>query len=188
MLAFPDLKPADFRPWFDPADATRAGLTPEEYSAKMANVWRNGLSEWGQSPERIAKFRDAVDISIYTPASNVGLPMTVLKSFNVPGQATLQNNDAMRERVSAAAAGLLALLGIDADPLQSREHIRLATILDRSWRDGKDVEFGRLIRLIQKPNFDKVGFMDVESFYPSKERFSLAMSLNNLIASPGFAA
>lgn len=45
--------------------------------------------------------------------------MTVLKSFNVPGQATLQNNDAMRERVSAAAAGLLALLGIDADPLQS---------------------------------------------------------------------
>lgn len=114
--------------------------------------------------------------------------MTVLKSFNVPGQATLQNNDAMRERVSAAAAGLLALLGIDADPLQSREHIRLATILDRSGRDGKDVEFGRLIRLIQKPNFDKVGFMDVESFYPSKERFSLAMSLNNLIASPGFAA
>ena len=187
MLAFPDLKPADFRPWFDPADATRAGLTPEEYSAKMANVCRNGLSEWVQSPERIAKFRAAVDISIYTPASNVGLPMTVLKSFNVPGQATLQNNDAMRERVSAAA-GLLALLGIDADPLQSREHIRLATILDRSWRDGKDVEFGRLIRLIQKPNFDKVGFMDVEIFYPSKERFSLAMSLKNLIASPGFAA
>ena len=113
------------------------------------------------------------------------MPLTVLKSFNVPGEATLRNTEAMRERVSASASGLLALLGIDADPLQSKEHILLATILDRSWREGKDVDLGTLIRLIQKPNFDKVGFMDVESFYPSKERFALAMRLN---ASPGFAA
>ena len=188
LLAFPNLKPADFRPWVDPADATRAGLTPDEYSAKMAKVWKEGLAAWDQPPERIAKFRDAVDISIYTPASNAGLPLTVLKSFNVPGEATLRNTEAMRERVSASASGLLALLGIDADPLQSKEHILLATILDRSWREGKDVDLGTLIRLIQKPNFDKVGFMDVESFYPSKERFALAMRLNNLIASPGFAA
>ena len=188
LLAFPNLKPADFRPWVDPADATRAGLTPDEYSAKMAKVWKEGLAAWDQPPERIAKFRDAVDISIYTPASNAGLPLTVLKSFNVPGEATLRNSEAMRERVAASASGLLALLGIDADPLQSKEHILLATILDRSWREGKDVDLGTLIRLIQKPNFDKVGFMDVESFYPSKERFAFAMSLNNLIASPGFAA
>ena len=188
LLAFPNLKPADFRPWVDPADATRAGLTPDEYSAKMAKVWKEGLAAWDQPPERIAKYRDAVDISIYTPASNAGLPLTVLKSFNVPGEATLRNTEAMRERVSASAAGLLALLGIDADPLQSKEHILLATILDRSWRAGKDVDLGTLIRLIQKPNFDKVGFMDLESFYPSKERFAFAMSLNNLIASPGFAA
>ena len=188
LLAFPNLKPADFRPWVDPADATRAGLTPDEYSAKMAKVWKEGLAAWDQPPERIAKFRDAVDISIYTPASNAGLPLTVLNSFNVPGEATLRNTEAMRERVSASASGLLALLGIDADPLQSKEHILLATILDRSWREGKDVDLGTLIRLIQKPNFDKVGFMDVESFYPSKERFAFAMRLNNLIASPGFAA
>lgn len=188
MLSFPNLKPGDFKPWVDPADATRAGLTPDEYATKMAKVWKEGLAAWGQPPERIAKFRDAVDVSIYTPASNAGLPLTVLKSFNVPGEATLRNNEAMRERVSAAASGLLALLGIDADPMQSKEHILLATILDRSWREGKDVDLGTLIRLIQKPNFDKVGFMDVESFYPSKERFAFAMSLNNLIASPGFAA
>ena len=188
MLTFPNLKPTDFKPWIDPADATRAGLTPDEYAAKMAKVWKEGLAAWGQPPERIAKFRDAVDVSIYTPASNAGLPLTVLKSFNVPGEATLRNNEAMRERVSAAASGLLALLGIDADPMQSKEHILLATILNTSWQQGKDVDLGTLIRLIQKPNFDKVGFMDVESFYPSKERFAFAMSLNNLIASPGFSA
>ncbi len=188
LLAFPNLLPEDFRPWIDPADATRAGLSPEDYSAKMAKVWKDGLAAWGQPQDRIKCYRDAVDISIYTPASNAGLPLTVLKSFSVPSQAILGNNESMRERVASAASGLLALLGIDADPLQSKEHILLSTILDRSWRAGKDVDLGSLIRLIQKPNFDKVGVMDLESFYPSKERFALAMTLNNLIASPGFQA
>ncbi len=188
LLAFPDLLPENFRPWIDPADATRAGLSPDDYAKKMAKVWKDGLAAWGQPPERIKRFRDAVDISIYTPASNAGLPLTVMKSFSVPNEKILNDTEAMRERIGSAASGLLALLGIDADPLQSKEHILLSTILDRSWRDGKDVDLAGLIRLIQKPNFSKVGVMDVESFYPSKERFSFAMKLNNLMASPGFQA
>lgn len=188
LLAFPDLLPEDFRPWIDPADATRAGLSADEYSVKIAKVWKDGLAAWGQPPDRIKRYRDAVDISIYTPASSAGLPLTVLKSFAVPGKVILDNNESMRERVASAASGLLALLGIDADPLQSREHILLSNILDRSWRAGKDIDLGSLIRLIQKPNFDKVGVMDIESFFPSKERFAFAMTLNNLIASPGFQA
>ena len=188
LLTFPDLRPENFRPWIDPADATRAGLSADDYAAKMAKVWKEGLANWGQPPERIKRFRDAVDISIYTPASNAGLPLTVMKSFSVPSDKILNDSEAMRERVASAASGLLALLGIDADPLQSKEHILLSTILDRSWRDGKDVDLGGLIRLIQKPNFAKVGVMDIESFYPSKERMAFAMKLNNLIASPGFQA
>ena len=188
LLAFPDLAPADFRPWIDPADATRAGLTPDEYAAKTAKVWKDGLAAWGQPQDRIKRFRDAVDISIYTPASNAGLPLTVMKSFSVPNEKILNDSEAMRERVASSASGLLTLLGIDADPRQSREHILLSTILDRSWRDGKDVDLGALIRLIQKPTFNKVGVMDVESFFPSKERVAFAMKLNNLIASPGFQA
>jgi hypothetical protein len=31
-----------------------------------------------------------------------------------------------------------------------------------------------------------VGVLDMESFFPSKDRFGLAMSLNNLLAAPGF--
>lgn len=188
LLTFPNLLPDDFRPWVDPADATRAGLSPDEYATKIAKVWKDGLAAWGQPPERIQRYRDAVDISIYTPASNAGLPLTVLKSFSVPPEAVLNNSESMRERVASAASGLLALLGIDADPLQSREHILLSTILDRSWRAGKNVDLGMLIRLIQKPNFDKVGVIDIESFFPSKDRFAFAMTLNNLIASPGFQA
>lgn len=188
LLTFPDLRPENFRPWIDPADAVRAGQSADDYAAKMAKVWKEGLASWGQPPERIKRFRDAVDISIYTPASNAGLPLTVMKSFSVPSDKILNDSEAMRERVASAASGLLALLGVDADPLQSKEHILLSTILDRSWREGKDVDLGGLIRLIQKPNFAKVGVMDVESFYPSKERLAFAMKLNNLIASPGFQA
>lgn len=188
LLAFPELQPADFRPWIDIAEAERQGLSADEFAQQTAETWRKGLKEWGQDGARIQRFKDAVDISIYTPGSTAGLPLTVLRTFSAPSAATLQNNEAMRERVSAAAAGVLALVGIDVDPLQSREHILLSNLLDRAWREGKDVDIPSLIRSIQQPPFDKIGILDLESFYPAKARFGLAMSLNNLLASPGFAA
>lgn len=188
LLTFPNLQAGDFRPWIDPAEATRQGLSPDEFARQAAESWKEGLAEWGQDGARIQRFRDAVDISIYTPASNAGLPLTVLRSFTAPTAATLQNNEALRERVSAAAAGVLALVGMNVDPLQSREHILISNLLDRSWRAGKDIDLAGLIRGIQQPPFDKVGILDLESFYPSKDRFGLAMTLNNLLASPGFSA
>ena len=73
-------------------------------------------------------------------------------------------------------------------PVQSREHILLSTILDRNWRDGKNLDLAAIIQQIQTPGFNKVGVLDLDSFYPSKDRFGLAMQLNNLLASPGFEA
>lgn len=79
-------------------------------------------------------------------------------------------------------------MGIEADPIQSREHILLSNIFEHAWRDGRSLDIAGIIQEIQKPPFDKVGVFDLESFFPSKERLGLAMSLNNLIASPGFSA
>lgn len=188
LLTFPELKPTDFEPWIEPAEATRNGQTLPEYSASVADRWRKGLADWGQTPERIARFREAVDIAIYTPGSQTGLPITVLRSFAVPNPAVLNNPDAFRERVSTCAAGLLTLLGIEADPLRSREHILLTNLFDRAWRSGRDLDLPALIREVQKPPFDKVGILDLETFFPAQDRFALAMSLNNLLASPGFSA
>lgn len=188
LLTFPQLRAEDFRPWVDPAEATRHGQTPDQFAAQSASDWKAGLAEWDQDPSRIAKFREACDIAIYTPGSRAGLPLTVVRSFGVPPQAVLDNSDAMRERVAGAASGLLALLGIDADPIRSREHILLTIIFDRAWREGKNLDLGQLIREIQTPSFKKVGVMDLESFYSAQDRFALAMSLNNLLASPGFSA
>jgi hypothetical protein len=188
LLTFPQLRPEDFEPWIEPAEATRAGLSPHDYAAKAADRWREGLAQWGQLPERIQRFRDAVDIAIYTPGSSAGLPLTVLRSFHVPPESTLNDPEALREAVSSAAASLLGLLGIDADPLRSREHILLANIFDAVWRAGTDLDMANLIRSIQTPPFDKLGVLDLESAFPTKDRMALAMQLNNLLASPGFSA
>lgn len=188
LLTFPELKPADFEPWLDPADAVRKGLSVAELAQKTAKQWTDGLAEWGQTPDRIRRLREAVDVAVYTPGSNVGLPLTILRSFSAPAKEVLENAELLRDRIQATVSGLLSLVGITGDPLRSREHILLSTILDKAWREGRDVDLGAVIRGIQQPPFDKVGFLDLESFYPAKERFELAMALNNLIASPGFAA
>ncbi len=188
LLTFPELRPEDFAPYIDPAEATRAGCTPEEQAKVVAAEWKQGLADWGQQPERIARLREAADVAIYTPGSSAGLPLTVLRSFTAPPLSTRDNPEAFRETISAASASLLGLLGIEADPLRSREQILLSSILERTWSEGKDLDLPGLIRAIQSPGFDRVGVMDLESFFPAKERFELSMQLNNLLASPGFSA
>lgn len=188
MLTFPDMAPSSFQPWVDPGAATRNGMSIEQYAKNTAEMWKNGLAEWDQDPERIEKYRSSVDISIYTPGSNAGIPLTVLRSFSAPSEAVLNNTDAFRERVLSTVSGLLALLNIKADPIQSKEHILLSNILDHHWRAGKGLDMPALIREIQNPPFQKVGFLDLESIYPEKERFELSMAVNNLLASPGFSA
>ncbi|MGC4002001.1 MAG: ATP-binding protein [Pirellulales bacterium] len=186
LLTFPELRPADFQPWIDPGEATRKGKPLETLAAETAESWKKGLADWGQTPERIQKFKDAVDITIYTPGGSAGVPLTVLKSFAAPSEKIRNNNEALREKVAGAVSGLLALMNIDADPLQSREHILLCSLVDAAWRAGRDLDLTDLIRDIQKPPFDKVGVLDLDSFYPQKDRFALSMALNNLLASPGF--
>lgn len=188
MLTFPQLLPEDFLPWVDQAEAHRKGMTPEAYAADRAALWKKGLGQWGQDGQRIGRFRDSADVTIYTPGSGAGLPLTVLGSLAAPTAEILADSDAFRERVEATVSGILALLGLQAEPLQSREHILLATLIDRTWRDGRSLDIAALIGAIQSPPFDKLGVLDIESFFPAKDRFKLAMSLNNLLASPGFAA
>jgi hypothetical protein len=188
MLRFPKLRPADFEPWIDPGEASRKAMTIPEYAAVRANLWKKGLKSWQQDGQRIQKLCDTADVNIYTPGSEAGLPISILRSLTAPPQEILNDADALRERIGGTTSGLLALLGIDAPPLQSREHILIAAVIDRAWRANRSLDLPNLIREISDPPFEKLGVFDVESFYPSKNRFELAMSLNNLLASPDFAA
>ncbi len=62
----------------------------------------------------------------------------------------------------------------------------LASILEHHWRRAEDVDIASLILAIQSPPLSKLGVFDIESFFPAKDRFGLAMELNNILASPSF--
>ncbi|MGD8700312.1 MAG: ATP-binding protein, partial [Gemmatimonadales bacterium] len=188
LLTFPDLAPADFTPWVNPDDAEKKGIEVEEYAAQQAELWKKGLAGWGQSRDRIRRLRESADFSVYTPGSTAGLPVSVLSSFAAPPQSLAEDRELLGERVSTTVTSLLGLLGIEADPIKSREHILLSTILDSAWREGRDLDLPALIGAIQTPTTNKVGVLDLETFYPAGERFELAMALNNLLAAPGFSA
>ncbi|MEO8100459.1 MAG: ATP-binding protein [Acidobacteriota bacterium] len=188
LLTFPDLNAESFAPWVNPDEARNQGLEPAAFAAQQAELWKKGLAGWQQDGDRIARLRAAADFAIYTPGSDAGIPVSILSSFAAPDAKTLDDREALRDRINATATSLLGLVGIDADPVQSREHVLLSTILDTNWRAGKDLDLAALIAQIQNPPTQKIGVLDLESFYPAKDRFALAMALNNLLASPGFEA
>ncbi len=188
MLHFPELTPEEFEPWVDEGAAARKGQTVAEFAASTAAMWKEGLAKWGQTPERVQRLKDSADFSVYTPGLRSGRPLRVLKSFDAPAAAIRNDSEAMDERVESSVSGLLALLGIDADPLQSREAILLSNILLAAWRKGENLDLANVIVQVQEPPFERLGVLDLESFFPKKERFKLAMTLNNMLASPGFGA
>jgi hypothetical protein len=188
MLTFPGLKGEDFQPWINEDDALKKGLSPADFATSQAELWSKGLGGWQQDGARIQRFRDAAEVAIYTPGSNAGLPVSILKSFAAPAADVREDGELFRERISTTVTSLLGLLGIEADPIQSREHILLSTIFDHIWRKEEDLDLAALIQAIQSPPVSKIGVMDLDSFFPSKDRFALAMKLNNLLAAPGFQA
>ena len=188
LLNFPDFRGEDFEPWVDPQAAANRGETTAQYAAGQAALWRKGIGEWGQDAARVRTLSDRVDMAIYTPGSDAGLPVSVLRSFDAPPAALADDLDLYRERVQVTATSILALLGIDADPVTSREHILIANLLDHHWQQGQGLDLATLIALIQNPPLERIGVMDLDTFYPAKDRLALAMQLNNLLAAPGFEA
>ena len=187
LLTFPKLKGDDFLPWINEEDASKNGVSREEYAQQEADKWKAGLKSWQQGGERIRRLRNAADFAIYTPGSTAGLPISILQSFSAPPASIIEDTELFGERVAATATSLLSLVGIEADPLQSREHILLSTILGHEWKQGHDLDLAQLIAHLQTPPVGKVGVLDMESFFPSKDRFTLAMRFNNLLGAPGFS-
>ena len=186
LLTFPDLSPEQFRPWVNPDDARRKGLDLDAFAAQQAQTWREGLAKWGQGPERIQRLRQSADFTIYTPGSDAGIPVSILRTLQRPQLSWDTETEALREKISATVSALLSLVGIAADPMRSREHILLANLFEQAWRQGQDLDLPLLIQQIQSPPIRQLGVFDVDTFYPPKERFALAMALNAMIAAPSF--
>jgi len=187
LLTFPGLSPEEFAPWVSAEEARRQGLSLEAFAAQQAETWKKGLAEWQQDGARIARLRESAEFVIYTPGSTAGRPLSLLRSF-APPDGRMNEPEWVAERAATAATGLLSLVGVEADPLTSREHILLSNLFVHAWSQGAGLGLADLVERVQRPPVARVGVVDVESFYPEKDRFALAMRLNNLLASPATAA
>jgi hypothetical protein len=187
LLHFPDLAPGDFQPWIDPEVVRRANKTMEQAAQEASLAWRNGLKEWGIDQKRIQDLKDAVDYAVFSPGSDSGIPVSVLSSLDAPDLEWTSNREVLRERISSTVTALLGLVGMNnIDPISSREHILLSNIFEDYWSKGKNLELTNLIKQIQNPDVREFGAFYVDDFYPPKDRMSLAMSLNNILAAPAF--
>ena len=187
-LVFPDLAPASFRPWVSEAEAQAAGLSADAYAEKQATVWREGLASSGVGPERLQSLKDAADVTIYTPGSTAGVPLNIIGSLRAPMLSWDTEAEALRDEIEGTVTSLLALVGIQADPLSSREHVLLSNLIENAWRAGRDLDLGALIGEIQSPPLRKLGVFEIDQFFPPADRTKLAFTLNSLVASPSFSA
>ena len=185
-LTFPDLAATDFRPWIDDAQARNAGKTPDQFAADQAALWTKGLADWGLGGSDIGELRSRTDFSIYTPGSESGVPVNIVGSLQVPPD--MSDLEVVGDEIEGFVTGLLGLVGVDADPLSSREHILLSNLINHSWSEGRALDLMTLVGMIATPPIRKLGVFELDQFFPGADRMKLAMQLNGLLASPSFAA
>jgi len=187
VLHFPNQQPSDFQPWIDPEAARREGKTVEQLAAETAERWSKGLADWGIGREKLQALADAAEYTIYSPGSTSGIPVNILSSFEAPEIPFNENAEVLRERISTTVTAVLGLIGLNnIDPLRSREHILLSSLIENAWMNGNSLSLTELILQVQNPPMDRLGAFPMESFFSEKDRFDLALLLNNFLASPSF--
>jgi hypothetical protein len=186
LLLFDKLDAASFEPWIDPDAARREGKDVQQAAAEAAAAWTKGLADWGLGPADVAALRASHDAVIYTPGSSAGVPLDILQSLAAPKGSFDDAEEDLRDEIQSIVAGLLGLVKVDADPLQSPPAVFLANVVETAWRAGKSLSLESLIAAVADPPFDKIGALPLEAAFPGKDRQALMLALNNLLAAPSF--
>ena len=184
LLNFPALRPEDFRPWIDEANAARDGQAPDEAAAATAARWEKGLAEWGVTPDAMRRLGMNTRFTIFTPGSTAGVPLDVVGSLQAPAGTDAETTG---DEIEGFTSGLLALISRAADPLSSPDHILISNLIARAWGAGQTLDLATLIGQIANPPIRKLGVFELDTFMPPKDRMALAVQLNALLASPSFA-
>ena len=188
LLLFDGLDAAAFEPWVDAESARRGGKDVKQAAADAAAAWTKGLAQWGLSAADVAALHRNHEAVVFTPGSSAGVPLNVLQSLEAPATPFDSAAEDLRDEIQSIVSGLLGLVRVDADPLQSPPAVFLATLIEKAWRAGKGLTLESLLAQIADPPFDKIGALPLETAFPRKERQGLMMALNNLLASPSFEA
>lgn len=182
-LTDPSFASSSFEPWVkDEAKGEDVGA----YAKKISLMWKEGIESSGQNVERVAKFHN-VQKTIYTPGSSAGVAINIMSSLERPPAQIMEDSDTFASYLKSTTTSLLSLVGIHADPLDSKEYILLAQIITKSWFAGEDLSIEGIIGKIINPSFKKIGVLSLDSFYSQDQRFKLATKFNALLASPSFS-
>lgn len=186
LLAFPELSAESLMPWLSPQTGVGGSSSLHEEAEKLARNWKEQLGSWGITESRLQAYRRSSRFSIFTPGIDAGLQISVLSSFEAPPDGWEGNEGKYRQKLSGIVRAILSLIGINAEPLESSEHVLLANIFEYNWSQGLGLTVEHLIHQVQNPPFKKLGVLDVDMVIPSKARQSLAQQINNIIAAPTF--
>ena len=185
-LTFPNLAPTDFEPWVNEGDAAKADQSVPDFAASQAAAWRDGIGGWGLSGADIGALRERVRFTIYTPGSVGGVGLNIVGSLQAPPEMT--DLESVGDEIEGFVSGLLNLVGIEADPLSSREHILLSNLIMNEWANGRSLDLPTLVGMALTPPIRKLGVFELDAFFPPKDRTAFAMRLNGLLASPSFGS
>lgn len=184
-LTFPNLDAASFAPWMDEGVARKEDKTTDQLAADTAALWSKGLASWGMDGGDIGKLKSAANPIIYTPGSNAGVPLDALGRLGAPDS---DDPSVRQDEADSTVSGLLGLVGIESDPLSGREHILMANLIIRAWDNGEDMDLPILLGQIMDPPMRRLGILELDTFFPAKDRQALAMKMNGLLASANFQA
>lgn len=186
-LAFPKLDAKEFEPWMDSSDAANKGKTVSELASDTADMYRTGLSSFGQDASRVEKFAK-IEKTIYTPGSSAGVGVNILGSFEAPSKEILEDSDTFSSLINSTVSSLLALVSIDADPINSKEHLLLSNIFHYYYSREISLTLEDIIGYVASPPFEKIGMLSLKNFYNQNDRMKLAMALNGVISSVTFSS
>ncbi len=134
LLTFPELQSVGVCAVGEPRRSAAAGRQRRGVCRTRSRALEGGLAEWGQSgrPHRAtAQGRRLQRLHAGQPSG-----AAALDPADLPGAAAAIASDPelLAERASAAATSVLTLAGIDAEPLRTREHILISTLLSEAWQ------------------------------------------------------
>jgi hypothetical protein len=145
------------------------------------------LEAWRIGAPELERFTGKTEVRVITPGSSAGESLHILSSLERRSARWDTDPESARSALSAAISLVLRLIGREADPAKSREHVLLSLLAERRFRNGQSADLNALLHDLAEPPIDQVGALELNDFLSKADRKSLAAALNSLLASPTFA-
>ena len=187
-LAFEHFGHEPLLPWAESLMAPNDARSIEAVAKELAANRQRGLTGWGITQEHLSHYRTSTHVRVLTPGSSAGERVHLLSALERPSAHWTDDREAARQSLSAAISLLLRLVGRDADPARSKEHVLLSVLAERRLVAHQPADLKSLIQDLLEPPITDVGALPVDGFVSSAQRGALAAALNALLVAPSFSS